>query len=364
MDTQKRLELIKRNTEEIITEDRLKELLKSGKKIRHYIGFEISGFVHLGTGLASMHKVADFQKAGVECIIFLADWHSWINNKLGGDLEVIKKVAVGYFKEAMKISLKCVGGNPNKVKFVLGSDLYHNNDDYWRKVIKISKNLTLSRVKRSITIMGRKLGGEMPFAWLIYPPMQAADIFALNVNLAHAGIDQRSAHVIAIESANKIKKEKPIAIHHHLLLGAQKPKTWPVKDIKEILSEIKMSKSIPKTAIFIHDSSEEIKNKVKNAFCPEREVGFNPVLDWTEWLIFPILDKIKIERPKKFGETIIFDNYKKLEKEYASGKIHPLDLKNAVADSLIKILEPARKHFFKPKIRKMKEQLEKLRVNH
>lgn len=363
MDTQKRFELIRRNTEEVLTEDRLKKLLESGKKIKHYIGFEISGFVHLGTGLASMYKVADFQKAGADCTIFLADWHSWINNKLGGDLDAIKKVAVGYFKEAVRISLKCVGGNPNKVKFVLGSDLYHNNDDYWRKVINISKNSTLNRVKRSITIMGRQLGGEMPFAWLIYPPMQAADIFELDVNLAHAGLDQRSAHVIALEAADKIKREKPVAIHHHLLLGAQKPKTWPVKDIKKVLSEMKMSKSVPKTAIFIHDSKKEIKNKVSNAFCPPKDVSFNPLMDWVKWLIFPIAGKLKIERPEKFGGLIVFDDYVKVEKEYVAGKIHPLDLKNAVANSLIKILQPARKHFANPKIRKMKEELEKLKIS-
>lgn len=44
-------------------------------------GFEISGLVHLGTGLMSMGKIADFLKAGVKCRIFLADFHSFLNNK-------------------------------------------------------------------------------------------------------------------------------------------------------------------------------------------------------------------------------------------------------------------------------------------
>ena len=103
------LELIKKPpTEEILTEERLKEYINQKIKLKHYIGYEISGFVHLGTGLICMQKVADFQKAGIETIIFLADYHSWINKKLGGDLSVIRKVAGGYFKEALKISLKCV----------------------------------------------------------------------------------------------------------------------------------------------------------------------------------------------------------------------------------------------------------------
>jgi len=45
---EKKLELILRNTEEVLTEKDLKALLQSGTKLRHYIGFEISGKVHLG----------------------------------------------------------------------------------------------------------------------------------------------------------------------------------------------------------------------------------------------------------------------------------------------------------------------------
>ena len=167
MDTQKRFELIKRNTEEVMTEEDLKELLESGIKIKHYIGFEISGKIHLGTGLMCMSKIKDFMDAGIECSIFLADWHSWINDKLGGDRERIKRVAVEYFKEGMEASLKCLGGDPKKLKFVLGSDLYHNNDDYWITVVEVSKNTSLSRMMRSITIMGRKEGEAVDFAKLI-----------------------------------------------------------------------------------------------------------------------------------------------------------------------------------------------------
>ncbi|MBU2496729.1 MAG: tyrosine--tRNA ligase [Nanoarchaeota archaeon] len=374
MNTQKRLELIKKDVDEILVENELKYLLEQGVKLNHYIGFEISGFVHLGTGIQSMKKVRDFQKAGVNCSIFLADWHSWINNKLGGDMEKIRKIAGGYFKEALKTSLKCVGGNPDKVKFVLGSDLYHNNDNYWQTMIEISKEITLSRVQRSITIMGRKEGEAINFAQLIYPPMQSADIFTQNINLAHAGSDQRSAHVIAREVALKLKtqpliyknkKYKPITIHHHLILGLQKPQTWPIdkNKIREIWSSMKMSKSIPKSAVFIHDSPNEIKEKLNSAFCPVKEITFNPVLDWVKHLVF--LDDnstFKIEREKKYGGDIIFENYNELEKQYSKGDIHPQDLKNATANSLIKILEPARKHFSQPKNKKLLDELNHLTI--
>ena len=374
MDIERKLELIKRNTEEILTEEDLRKLLESGEKLKHYIGFEISGKVHLGTGIVCMSKVKDFMDAGIDCSIFLADWHTWINDKLGGNPEIIKRFAVGYFKEGMKASLKCVGGKPEKLKFVLGSNLYHNNDLYWTTVIDISKNTNLARILRSITIMGREEGETVDFAKLIYPPMQVADIFIQGINIAHGGLDQRKAQVIARDVALKLsfspllnkkgEQIKPVAVHSHLLLGLGQPPVWPVpkERLQELWSALKMSKSKPDTCIFIHDSPEIIKKKISKAFCPEKETEFNPVLDWCKYIIFPIKNKLEIKRDKKFGEDLIYSSYEDLRRDYADGKLHPLDLKNVVADVLIEILEPAREHFSKGKAKKMLDELEKLIV--
>ena len=372
MSVDKKLELIRRNTIEIIGDSELQNMLEENEKLNHYIGFEISGKIHLGTGLMSMLKIKDFMDAGINCSVFLADWHSWINDKLGGNPEIIKKFAVVYFKEGLKASLKCVGGNPKKLKFILGSKLYHNNDLYWATFIEISKHTTLSRMQRSITILGKKEGDKVDFARLIYPSMQVADIFIQKINLAHAGMDQRKAHVIARDVSNKIsfspilnkngKQIKPLAIHHPLILGLSTPTTWPIpkNKLQELWASLKMSKSKPDTCIFIHDSPEEIKRKIKKAFCPEKEIDFNPIIDWTEKLIFPIKNKLEIKRSEKFGENVSYDSCDKLKQDFLKGKLHPSDLKNAVSESLIEILKPARDHFSRRKPKKMLEELNKL----
>jgi tyrosyl-tRNA synthetase len=373
MDVQKRFDLIKHNTEEIMTDEDLKLYLESGMKLKHYIGFEISGKPHLGHGLVCMSKVKDFADAGIECNIFLADWHSWINDKLGGDLEVIKKVGVAYFKEALIAAYKCVGGDPKDLHFTLGSDLYHNNDKYWETVVDISKNTTLGRIERSITIMGRKEGESVDFAKLIYPPMQVADIFIQGIHIAHAGMDQRKAQVIARDCGLKLKtsplldkegkKIKPVAVHGHLILGLQKPPIWPVpKDkMQELWSQMKMSKSIPNSAIYMTDSEEEVRKKIQSAFCPEGEVEFNPLIDWAKYLVF-INDKSKLEikRPDKFGGNKTYHSYESLVSDFKDKKLHPMDLKSAMADKLVEILAPARKHFDTPKFKKMKEDMDKI----
>jgi tyrosyl-tRNA synthetase len=370
---ERRLELITRNTEEVLSRGDLARLLASGGPIKHYIGFEISGKIHLGSGPGCMAKVRDFLDAGVDCSIFLADWHTWINDKLGGERDNIRRVAVNYFKEGMKASLKCLGRDPERLKFVLGTELYHNNDDYWATVIDVSKNTSLSRMQRSITILGRREGESVDFAKLIYPAMQVADIFAMGVNLAQAGMDQRKAHVIALDTALKLRVNalrnvageqiKPVAVHHHLLLGVKKPSVWPppTENMQDFWASMKMSKSDPSSAIFIHDSAEEIRAKIKKAFCPPNEVDFNPILDWSRYLLFNEPGAVlSIDRSADNGGPVSYDSFADLAEAYRSGALHPVDLKNGVAEALIRLLEPAREHFAQPGPRQMLEDVDRL----
>lgn len=359
MTTDEKIALITRNLDEVLTEEELRHLIETNTPLQHYIGFEISGQLHIGSGLVAMMKIKDFIDAGAEVIIWLADWHSWINDKLGGDMEVIQTVGVNYFKEAFSACMIAVGGDPTKLVFKMGTEEYKNNLDFWSTVIEVSKHTTLARMMRSVSIMGRKEGEGMDFAKLIYPPMQAADIFMLRANLAHAGMDQRKAHIIAREAALQLKilplKDgkgeviKPVALHHHLLLGLATPPKWPLtkEELQEALSDMKMSKSKPNSAVFITDTPEEIRDKIKKAFCPEKEVEYNPILDWTKYVIFPLRGKLHIERPEKYGGNLDFTSYEELEKVFAAGNVHPADVKTAVAESLIEILQPVRDYFAK-----------------
>ncbi len=362
MDDQK-FNLISRNLDEVLTPEELKELIKSGKSLKHYIGFEISGKVHLGTGILTMLKIKDLQEVGVEVTVFLADWHTWLNKKLDGTLETATKMARSYFEEGLKASALCVGADPEKIKFILGSELYKEDPEYWATVIRVAKATTLARMLRSTTIMGRKEGEISDSAMLIYPAMQAADIFTMKINITHSGTDQRNVHVVARDTAKDLGQQKPVAIHHHLLQGLLKPAVWPIpeENREETVMAMKMSKSKPDSAVFITDSPEEIRRKVGNAFCPEGEVKFNPILDWAKHLIFYQQDSIlEIERPEKWGGNLTYKNYEQLEKDYAEKQLHPQDLKSAVAEWLIKKLEPARKYFEDPKRKSALEEIQKL----
>ena len=66
MDIEKKIELVCRPpVSEVLTRDELKGIFENYAHPKHYIGFEISGKVHLGSGLVTSCKVRGFLEAGV-----------------------------------------------------------------------------------------------------------------------------------------------------------------------------------------------------------------------------------------------------------------------------------------------------------
>jgi tyrosyl-tRNA synthetase len=193
----------------------------------------------------------------------------------------------------------------------------------------------------------------------------------MGVNLAHAGMDQRKAHVVARQVAEKLtinplldakgNKISPVAIHQNLIAGLAGPENVDLKqENEEVAIDLKMSKSKPSSAIFVHDTPDEIRNKIKKAYGPPKEIKFNPLINWVQTLVFwgENEGEFVIERPEKFGGNVTYNKVSDLVADYENEKLYPLDLKNALAEWLIKKLEPARKHF---EIKENKEGLEKFR---
>jgi tyrosyl-tRNA synthetase len=346
LDAEQRLNLILRGTEEVITQDELKQLLETTNSPKAYWGFEPSGSMHIGTGLVCGGKIKDMADAGCKFTIFLADWHAWINNKLGGDLENIR-LCGEYFTRCFT-GLGIVSEN---VTYRLGSEV-ERGLDYWEKVIRIAKSNSAKRIRRALPIMGRQDAEDIETAALIYPCMQAADIFQLDLDIACAGIDQRKAHIIARESASKLQKRKPISVHTPLLLslfggGEGSPGTatsGSFDENPEYDSEIgsKMAKSVPGSSILVHDEPEEIREKIRSAYCPPREIRDNPVLDIVRLVLMPQMGALEIERPAKYGGNTRFEKYEDVQKAYSSGELHPQDLKGSVAKLLSDRLEGVR----------------------
>jgi len=339
-----RFNLIKQVGEEIITEEELKKLLSEKKQLMAYDGFEPSGKIHIAQAVLRAINVNKMTKAGVKFKMFVADWHGWANNKMGGDLEKIKTVGK-YFIEVWKAS----GMDLENVEFIWASDLV-KDDNYWKIVMQVARTATLKRIIRCGQIMGRKEEEVMQASQILYPCMQCADIFYLKADICQLGMDQRKVNVLAREIGESLGFWKPVIVSHHMLMGLLPPAsvatdTEGAKDATDKAIEMKMSKSKPDSAIFMTDTEEEIKRKMASAYCPAKQVHENPVLEYCKYILFEKFNELTVERPEKFGGNITFKSYNELEAAFSEGKLHPADLKSMAAKYVNMVVEPVRKHF-------------------
>jgi len=356
MDIEKRIALIKEVGEEIITEEDLRTLLETKKNPVAYDGFEPSGNIHIAQGLLRAININKMLRAGCKFKILVADWFAWMNNKYNGDIEKIR-TAGKYFIEVWK----ACGLDMDDVTIVWAKDVMHD-EEYWKKVVSIAKKATVARVKRCTQIMGREASESMPTAFLFYPCMQCADIFHLKVDIAQLGLDQRKVNMLAREIGPQLGFWKPVAVHHHMLIGLQKPPEVEMESVERKIA-LKMSKSKPETSIFMTDSEENIKRKLWNAYCPEKQVLENPVLEYCKYIIFEKFATMEIKRPEKFGGDILVGSYAELEKMFSEGKLHPADLKQATAEYINKLLAPIRQYFEKNKrAAELLEQIKRFEV--
>lgn len=142
------------------------------------------------------------------------------------------------------------------------------------------------------------------------------------------------------------------------------------------LTGAKMSASDPGSKIDMLDSPADVKKKLKNAACIEGVVEGNGVLAFVETVLLPIArlrteteatgvkladqpgisrsflapdapagTVFSIVRPEKYGGNLHYSNYETIEADFAAKKLHPLDLKNGVADAINVLLEPIQADF-------------------
>ncbi len=351
MNTEERLELIKQVGEEILTEEELKELLDSGKKLVAYDGFEPSGSMHIAQGILRSININKMTKADIKFKMWVADWFGWMNNKMGGDLDKIQTVG-NYMIEVWK----ACGMDMDNVEFVWAKDAM-GSDEYWKKVVQIARNNTVTRITRCAQIMGRKETDALSAAQIFYPCMQAADIFHLEADITQLGMDQRKVNVLAREVAPKLGYKKPVVVSHHMLMGLGQPPQTDATGADRAI-ELKMSKSKPDTAIFMTDTEEDIKRKIQKAYCPEKITSENPIMEYCKYIIFEKYPIIEIKRPEKFGGNLEIHNYDELVRIYSKGDLHPMDLKQSVSSYINDMIAPVRLHFEKNK--KAKELLEQV----
>jgi tyrosyl-tRNA synthetase len=113
-----------------------------------------------------------------------------------------------------------------------------------------------------------------------------------------------------------------------------------------------MSSSNESTKIDLLENEKTVDRKIRNAEFVEGNTE-NGVMALLKYFIFVIKqdkrEKFQIKRDKKYGGDVSYNSYGELEKDVVEKKIHPLDVKNALAREINLVLKKVQT----PKLRKL-----------
>ena len=306
--------------------------------LRCYVGFEPSGKAHIGWKVLSL-QLKRMLEADANVLIFLADWHAWVNDKFGGNMEDIQKTAV-YMEETFRALLGYPeeGDGPGQLRFYWASQLM-DSGDYWARVLRCSKGATLPMVRKTFTIMGRdEASSDHDLSKFYYPAMQAADIFELNIDVAIGGMDQRKAHMFMRDMASKWNWKKATCLHTPILSSLK------ASGVRMDSFDHKMSKSDPNGALLLHDTLEKVQKKMKKAYLdPEDEQS--PVYELAKHVVLPELGHIQVTPNPKFGEPSTWNDLASFKAAVMDGTLHPFDAKMGVAAGVAAGLSSIAEHF-------------------
>uniref|UniRef100_A0A4W4G7B1 Tyrosine--tRNA ligase n=1 Tax=Electrophorus electricus TaxID=8005 RepID=A0A4W4G7B1_ELEEL len=317
--------LITRNLQEVLGEEKLKQILQE-RELKVYWGTATTGKPHVAY-FVPMSKIADFLKAGCQVTILFADLHAYLDN-MKAPWELLE-LRVQYYEQVIKAMLESIGVPLDRLKFVKGTD-FQLSREYTLDVYRLSSIVTEHDAKKAGAEVVKQV--EHPLlSGLLYPGLQALDEEYLKVDAQFGGVDQRKIFTLA----EKVQVNK-------FSLGCIM-----------LFLIFKMSSSEEDSKIDLLDKKEDVKKKLKKAFCEPGNIQNNGVLSFVKHVLLPLNSEFVIKRDPKWGGDKVYTDFEEVEKDFAEEHIHPGDLKASVEVALNKLLDPIRKKFDTPELRKL-----------
>ena len=317
--------LVTRHTEEVVTEDELETLLADGTP-SVYVGYAPTGEMHIGH-FTTIRKLADFLTAGLEVTVLIADLHAHLDDEKT-PYELLEARSE-YYQTTVAAMVEAAGADADAIEFVRGSE-FQLSDTYALELYRTAAETTLARSQRAASEVVRE-GDNPTVGGLFYPLMQSLDVRALEADIAYGGIDQRGIYMLARELLPDHDWHEPTCVFAPLLSG---------------LTGGKMSASDAASKVNLTDEPAAVREKIQGAYCPAGERADNGVLEYLEYLVFPMLtergDPFVVERPVEYGGNAVYETYAELEDAYLNERLHPADLKTAAAAHIDQAISPVR----------------------
>ncbi len=183
--------LLRRGVAEIIVEQEMVELLRSGKKLRLKEGFDPSfPDIHLGH-MVALRKLRQFQELGHQIVLIVADWTAQIGDPSGMSAtrpmlskEQVLANAQTYMEQFFKIVDK------GKTEVRLQSEWF---DKFaLSDVIQLTSKFTVAQFLAREDFSNRyNAGRPIALTELLYPLLQAYDSVAIQADVEFGGTDQK-----------------------------------------------------------------------------------------------------------------------------------------------------------------------------
>lgn len=351
--------LITRNLQEVLGEDKIKTVLKE-RDLKIYWGTATTGKPHIAY-FVPMSKIADFLRTGAEVTILFADLHAYLDNmKAPWELLALR---VQYYEHTIKAMLQSIGVPLDKLKFERGTN-YELSREYTLDVYRLSSLITEHDAKKAGAEVVKQVDHPL-VSGLLYPGLQALDEEYLKVDAQFGGIDQRKIFTFAEKYLPQLGYQKrahlmnPMGKNHLKQTKKTCTKWFFIILTVPGLTGTKMSSSEDDSKIDLLDSPANVKKKLKKAFCEPGNIENNGLLSFVKHVVFPLFkqgEKFVVARSAEHGGNAEYDTFEKLEEAFAKQDVHPGDLKASVEIYINKLLEPVRKMFETPELKKLSEQ--------
>jgi len=191
--------LLKRGVAEIIVEEEMIGLLRSGKKLRLKEGFDPSfPDIHLGH-IVSLRKLRQFQELGHQVVLIVADWTARIGDPSGVSVtrpmlsaEQVKANAETYMQQFFKIVDK------EKTEVRWQSEWF---DKFTlTEVIQLTSKFTVAQFLARDDFNARyNEGRPIAITEFLYPLLQAYDSVAIQADVEFGGTDQKFNFLVGRE---------------------------------------------------------------------------------------------------------------------------------------------------------------------
>lgn len=294
-------EVLTRGVEQIYpSKEELEKVLRSGKRLRIYQGFDPSmPNLHLGN-YVGLVKLRQFQNLGHEIIFLVGDFTGMIGDPTDKSATRTRltrqqtlKNSQSWKEQAGKI-LKFNGENPAKMLF---NSQWLDKINF-RDLIEINSNFTVQQMLER-DFFQKRIEEEKPIFLheLLYPVAQAVDSVEMNVDLEIGGNDQTFNMLAGRTLLKAVKGKEKFVLATKLLADAKGNKMGKTSD----------------NALFLNSSPADM---------------FGAAMSFPDEIIilsFELLTFVPLEKVRT------------VEEDLKTGRVNPMDMKKQLAFEIVKM---------------------------